>query len=90
MLQANPDSIFSVSRDPEQLRLANAFAGAKSVAEYTQTGQAYQQYATEHAGTYIMLMEANEVWARSDKVSAQWKLGRDTNARRLGYAAAPR
>lgn len=90
LLQHDPKAIFSVNRDAEGARLATAWTLASSIDDYKRLGQAYRQYAYEHALTWLMLFEANEVWARTDRVPEKWALGKDPPLIRAEYAAALR
>lgn len=87
VLQHNKEALFHVNRDAEGLRLATAYANARNPDEYKRTSQAYQKYAYEEANTFIMLFEAHEAWARSNRVAKDWKLGKDVTYR-IEYAAA--
>lgn len=90
ILQHNADSVYSVDRDPEGLRLGQAYLGAKTKEEYVATGKAYQDYAHRTARHFPMLFDAHDLWARGERVSAQWRPGRDSQSYRLDYAASLR
>ncbi len=83
----NPLAIFSLDRDPEGLRLGTEFLQAKTVDAYKKAGEAYRQWSYEHAKGWAPLFSNQELWARSNKISASWRMGRDPYYR-LGDAAA--
>ena len=85
-MQHNPEASYSIDRDPEGLRLAQAFVNSKSIEEYKKNGQAYAQYAYDKASTYVMLYEVDNIWAADGKVSTNWKVG--AGGSRYGEAAA--
>lgn len=90
VLQHNPASVYRVNGDVKGLELATSMANAKSPAAYKAAAEAYQKYAYEEANTFVMLFEAHELFAASDRVWSGWKLGRDSATIRLDYAAAAR
>ena len=87
-LQSNSAGLYHVNRDPETQRLALLVGGAKTLDEYKATAQAYQKYVHQEANHFPILFEADDVYATSEKVSKQWKLGRDAQNIRIEYAAA--
>ena len=87
LLMHNPDSFASVDRDPEGLRLANAFLNAKTVEEYVRNGIAYQEYNHKQVAGWMPYFLTGEAWAASTKASAGWKLGKDPGYRTADVAA---
>lgn len=88
LLQHDPDTIYSVSRDPEGLRLAKEYSTAKSIEEYIKKGDAYRQYAYENAATFGLVFETDALWAHTNRVPPSWQLFKGSGGFRLSYAAA--
>ncbi len=89
VLNHDPASFASISRDPEGLRLGRAVASATTVAEYKTASEAYQAYTIENALTWMPYVFTSDVWATSSKVTSKWQLGNDPGWR-LADAAALR
>lgn len=75
LLQDNPQAVYSIGRDPEQAKLAQAWVNSATVEEYKKNGAAFRQYAYEHMSTYVKLYNVDSLWAASKKVSPTWKAG---------------